>query len=182
MPESPHDDSDARYEEILKRIAQRSPNTSPLEKKQLTDILQMLNVASVLDTIVSRDDLPIRLYGSHLIDTNSTWIGLLIWYHAKTIHAYRELTLMGLWVVRDEQQIQIRIGQRKLKYAQAVYTAEAYHKLIKKHWTPYYKDDGSPPTSDQANWVVKYDQAQRLNIRAQIADYFANWLDGQVPS
>jgi hypothetical protein len=57
----------------------------------------------------------------------------------------------------------LAVGMKLLAFSAPFYDADAYHKLIRKNYDLYYKDDNTPPA--QPAYSVPYDADQRLELR-----------------
>ena len=167
-------DNDARYQDILRRIAQRK-NKPPPPTSDLEQILDALNTLDVMRDAYRRQTTDFLCYGPRSFKQDN-WASVVIWYRQKGYHGYQTLYLFGIWIVRANQQYEVIIGRRDLSYAAPVYVAEAYHQLIRKGFKVYYDDSGTPPTeSDTRHYRVIYDPTKRLAIRQEVEHYVQSW-------
>ncbi|MCC6614869.1 MAG: hypothetical protein IT320_15415 [Anaerolineae bacterium] len=98
------------------------------------------------------------------------WVSVVMWRRASGYSGYKTLTLSGVWAVQDTPP-RIVVGQRRLPYAAPFYEAEAYHKLMRKEFTIYYRDDGAPPSLPSRRWDAPYVPEQRLALRETIRSH-----------
>jgi len=95
------------------------------------------------------------------------WVGVVMWRRASGYTGYKTLILSGVWAIQDTPP-HIALGQRRLPYAVAFYEAEAYHKLMRKDFTIYYRDDGGPPAAPSRRYDMPYVPEARLAMRDAI--------------
>lgn len=169
------DDADARYEEILRKIAERkareqAQSALTARRDALMRALDLLNVHDALEALGGVWQQRSRCYGPEVY-SGSTWSGVLIWGFPRSYRGYRQLMLIGVWALHTEDGIQIVVGKRQLAFKPDFYEADAFYKLIKRGFDVYYADDGHPPAADEERlYDAPYDLAQRLEQRRAIAE------------
>lgn len=94
-----------------------------------------------------------------------SWVGVVIWSRAPGYYGYKTLTLTGVWVAEAGPGARVIVGKRHTAFIHSFYDPEAYHKLIRKDYTLYYRDDGRPPTGDQISAQTLYQPEERLALR-----------------
>lgn len=106
-----------------------------------------------------------------------SWASTLVWYRPKGYTGYKTLTLFGTWVVNDEDAMQVIIGKKPLVFAAVHFNPESYFAVIRRDFTPYYGDKGSPPT-EQSDilWQQNVQDVDRLTMRQQVADQLIEQL------
>lgn len=162
------DDSERRYAEIMRRIAQRKQAPTP-KPSLLESTLDQLNVLDELARLSRRLTENRIAYRPGVVNGRG-WVGVLIWHHEYGYYGYRSLTITGVWAVWRDGEIHVIVGEKTRSYAAAVFNAESYHKLVRKGFQTYYDDDGSPPTrGDSIHLQATYTPENRLAIRQQIA-------------
>ena len=167
-----------RYAEIMRRIQAGGP---PKQARHYLDtLLDDLNVVATFEqTLPSSKGLSVILYGPQSFK-GPGWRSVLVWYREKGYRKFQNLWLYGLWAQQQpEGEALMSMGQRLLHYRAPVYTAEAYHKLIKRGFSSYYEDQGGPPTEeDSIHWQFIYDPYVRRSLRQQVLDRIRSWGDG----
>jgi len=170
--------NDDRYNEILKKIAARKPFGAESQSAQgspLDLILDYLNAYDTLDALAQGTYSTILCYGPQVMRGDS-WVGVLIWSHAKSYYGYRTLSLLGIWTQQIETDLQVVLGLRDLPYKAPVFSAEAYHSLIRRGFKTFYEDNGHPPqASDYVLYQVIYEQKNRLLMREAIQTHLKQW-------
>jgi len=162
------DDSERRYAEIMRRIAQHKQVPKP-RLSLLETTLDQLNVLDELARLSHRLSAHRIAYRPGIFKGQG-WVGVLTWHQARGYHGYRSLTITGVWARWQDGDVHIIIGEKARAYSAAIFNAESYHKLICKGFQTYYDDDGRPPTSDDViHLQAAYTPANRLAIRQQIA-------------
>ncbi|MGB1285440.1 MAG: hypothetical protein ACPG7F_02810 [Aggregatilineales bacterium] len=168
--------NEARYQEVLRRIAARdaAENASSLAPAQL---LNHLNVLDILTPTLRRRSLSVILCGVRVRHQSQQGRScVVVWYRQPDAGSHHTLYLFGIWVLQTDDQNEILIGTKTLPYSASVYVAEAYHTLIKKDYTIYYDDDGSPPEGDALLYQQIYTPKKRLDIRQDIDATVKMWL------
>jgi hypothetical protein len=159
------DDNDARYRDILQRIAASRATPATLG---LDAVLDTLNVLDDLEEMVRRKPPTFFLHGPGVYK-GKNWQGVLVWYRRKGWQSYKKLMIFGIWAMQTEEHIRIVAGTKTLAYTAAVYTAEAYHTLIKRDFRTYYGDEGSSPDGIEIIYEVHYHPTLRLSLRRALA-------------
>ena len=171
------EDANSRYEDILRRIADRQ-QPPPQSIDPLVRILNSLNVIEPLEALARRRKLPILCYGP-ATKRQPDAIRVVLWYLPKgSMQSYKTLYLFGIWALGQAPNVDLIVGTRSLDYQASVYTAEAFWKIIKRDYATYYHDDGQPPPADAILYQAAYSEEQRLTIRQQIAEVIQAWQDG----
>ncbi len=156
------DDPEARYRAIMRRIAARKNN--PSRPPTTPDgILDDLNAFDALDDLRQR----LKLCDGPKVVRGKGWTGVVIWCRQRGYSTRPTLTLLGVWAVART----VIVGRKSLPFTAPVYTAEAYHRLIKRSFKTYHDDDGSPPP--QHLWRARYDSAERLKLREALVTALA---------
>jgi len=173
------DDNQRRYDDILKRIAERKStdkNQSEQKSKSAYDmILDSLNTYDQLATLPLHDYKQILCYGPQ-VTRQATWSGVVIWYRNKGYYGYQMLHLLGVWVHQHETNIYLTIGIRDLPYRAAIYSAEGYHASIRNSFKLFYEDNGHPPQDgDKILFQTMYQQKERLTIRQTLLNVLHQW-------
>ncbi len=172
-------DNDNRYEDILKKIAER-----PLFGGKRREILPRTPHERVLDRINAYDclaDLPRGDYQHWLCygptpTRGSAWSGVVVWAHRKGYHGYQTLTLLGVWAHYAADEILLSIGSRHLPYSAAIYDAGVYRVAIRNNFRLYYDDRGGPP-DDGSSLLFRggYSDGERLQFRQSLRGYVRQW-------
>lgn len=99
------------------------------------------------------------------------YAGAVIWRRAPGYHGYKTLTLIGVWCMAtaDPALLLVRVATRRLAYRPPFYDPEAYMSIMRRDYTAYYDDDGSPPAADAGLSDVIYAAAERLTQRRWLA-------------
>lgn len=97
-------------------------------------------------------------------------LGVVFWHRAAGYHGYKVLSVHGVWVCQQQGTGETRlvVGEKNLPFAPAFFDPEPYHKLFKRDYTTYYRDDGMPPAHDRVQ-TVPYAPDHRLDLRAWLA-------------
>lgn len=167
------DDPDARYEEILRKIAERKAREQgqadlTARRDALSRALDMINAHDALEDVCTALQAKKRCYGPAVL-TGRTWIGVVVWGFPREYRGYRNLTLIGVWAQHHQEGIDLIVGTRQLPYKADFYEAEAFYKLIRRGFDVYYEDDGHPPEAEGRLYSARYDLAERLTQRAAVA-------------
>ena len=172
-------DYDNRYDDILKKIAERPP----LGGKR-REILPQTPHERVLDLINAYDcmaDLPRADYQHWLCygptpTRGSAWSGVVVWAHRKGYHGYQSLTLLGVWAHYVGDDILLSIGSRRLPYSAPVYDAGVYRAAIQSNFRLYYDDRGGPP-GDGGGVLFRgnYSDGERLQHRQRLREIVSQW-------
>lgn len=169
------DENEARYREILQRIAAAK---TPPAKVGLEAVLDALNILDTLEDTVKRKPATFFLHGPGVYQGNN-WQGVLVWYRRKGWESYKKLSVFGVWAIRNEDEtVIIHAGTKMLDYTAAVYNAESYHTLIKRDFRTYYGSSGGAPESIELLYEVQYQPTLRLSLRRAIEQVIKDWFAG----
>jgi len=175
-------DSEERYQQIMRQIAERKAEEAlaPARAKQ-TDLARVLDGLDALGKLDKLQDLlPMtpQLNGPKSFEGFKpvTWVGVVVWRRGPGYFGYRVLQLVGVWALQDTPGPPlIVVGTKRLRYIAPTYEAEAYHKLLRKTFAPYYDGDAGPPPANTRLWTARYSAEQRLDLRDQIRETLAQW-------
>lgn len=103
------------------------------------------------------------------------WVGVVVWHKPRGYYFYDTLGLIGIWSLRADDGIDVVVGRRNLTYNLPFFNAESYYRLIQKEFRTFYKDSGSPPSEAGRTYTMRYDPAQRLDIRREIEAELQRW-------
>ncbi len=173
------DDSEDRYEEILKRIAQRKPfggKSRGAEAQTPQDqALDLVNAYDALAAQTREEFQHVLCYGPRAL-RGSAWSGALIWYHRKGYYGYQTLHLLGVWAHYREGECLLSMGIRSLPYRAPVYDAGVYRVAIQSNFRIYYDDAGGPPDKDdRLLYQVEFNETDRLKQRRALLDKLQRW-------
>lgn len=166
-------DADARYEEILRKIAERkareqAQSALTARRDALMRALDLLNAHDALAALGAVAQQHGHWYGPD-VRAGTTWSAVVIWGCPRKYRGYRQLTLIGVWALHKEDGIQIVVGKRQLAFKPDFYEAEAFYKLIRSGFDVYYADDGRPPAPNEGRlYDEPYDLAGRLEQRRAV--------------
>lgn len=167
----------ARPTSVLAQIAQIRREKAEAPKRaaqdELARILDGLNVWGTLEDLRMKRFSPNLCYGPKAIGglQPEPFVGVVLWHRSTGYYGYKVLTLLGVWARGEKDNTVILIGTRRLPYTVDFYEAEAYHKLIRRDYDLYYKDDSTPPSDALA---IPYSTELRLTLRETIAAELAN--------
>lgn len=175
----PPDDNTKRYDDILKKIAERKPfGQAQREIAPQTPhdrVLDMINAFDSLAELTQRSDERFLCYGPKSL-RGSAWSGVVIWYHSKGYHGYRTLNLLGVWTTYRDNETVLSLGIRQLPYCAPVYDPGVYRVAIQSGFKLYYDDDGRPPDeNDRLLYQAPYDEKKRLAHRQTLVDTLDSW-------
>ena len=175
----PQDDNQQRYDDILKRIAERkSFDKNQVEQKPKSAydlILDSLNTYDHMAALPLRDYKHILAYGPQVIQ-QATGSGVVIWYRNKGYYGYQVLHLLGVWAHQEETEIYLTVGIRDLPYRASIYSPEGYHASIRKGFRLFYEDDGhSAQEEDTILFQTPYHQNERLTLRQMLLKILHQW-------
>ncbi len=168
------DDNEARYRDILQKIA--AAREAPLSLG-LEAVLDALNVFDSLEDMVRRKPHTFFLHGPGVYK-GKDWQGVLVWYRRKGWQSYKKLAIFGVWAAQTDDAIRLIAGTKTLDFTAAVYTAEAYHTLIKRDFRTYYGDEGSSPVGVEILYEVHYHPTLRLSLRRALEQVIKDWFAG----
>ena len=175
----PSDDSQRRYETIMRKIAGRRPfggKTRDDKPGTLHDrILDMVNAFDSVATLTQDTYPDILCHGPKALN-GSAWSAVVIWYHPKGYHGYQELSLLGAWAHHDANELLLSVGIRKLPYRAPIYDAGVYRVAIENGFQLYYEDDGHPPGDGDHLWYQSpFDTKKRLSHRQALSEILVEW-------
>ncbi len=178
----PAQDNEDRYEDILKRIAQRPHFGEKRQKRQApsphAQALELLNAFDAFAALTQRDYEHIICYGPKLLRA-AAWAGVALWYQRKGYHGYRTLRLLGLWAHYQDSAMMLSLGQRQLPYRAPIYDAGIYRVAIQSDFRLYYEDAGGPPTAGAALlYQAPYKPEERLRQRRALQEILRDWAEG----
>lgn len=172
-------DNNERYEDILKRIANRKPFEANKDVKKPSSIydtiVDSLNMYDMIARLTQKQYQHIICHGPKIV-THKEWSGVVIWYRPKGYYGYQMLYLLGTWIHQVNENIQLTIGVRELSYRAAVYNPEGYFASIRKGFTLFYKDNGHPPSpEDTILFESIYTTKERLTLRQTLEKCLSQW-------
>jgi hypothetical protein len=153
--------SDDLLNEIM---ARRKANQVAQQTDPLARVLDALNAMDALDSLRRRAYL---CYGPKVIRSAAPSMAVVIWQRPPGYYGYKTLKLAGVWVYLRGTRTAVCVGQKLLAFSAPFYDADAYHKLIRKSYDLYYKDDNRPPSKPA--YSVAYDGDVRLDLRGIVA-------------
>lgn len=173
------EDSDRRYDDILKKIARRRPfgsdrpgDTPPKPQERALDLL---NAFDALADLARRDYQPIPCYGPRTVG-GAAWSGVVLWYHGKGYHGYQRLHLLGVWAHYLEGELTVTLGLRPLPYRAPVYDPGVYRVAIQNNFRLYYDDRGQPPEGDdRILYQAPFELKKRLRHRQALHELLQKW-------
>jgi hypothetical protein len=130
---------------------------------ELAAVLDGLDTWGVLENARDRAPQGTTFYGPGVVRRGDA-VGVVLWHKAPGFHGYKTLTLFGVWAVAGGRLV---VGTKRLTYSAATYNPESYHKLIRKGYKTYYKDDNVPPSDPL--WSATYTPGERLVLRRHLA-------------
>jgi len=157
---------------FYRKSAKRTGST---KKNPQAYILAGLNVFAVLENQAPQYLHAVLWYGPRSFAARD-WAAVLIWYRKKGYHNYQALTLFGIWARADLGRTGLCIGHKTLQYQAAIYNPESYHQLIKRGFTTYYADAGTPPDEDGILFQTLYEPTRRLALRRELASAMRDCL------
>lgn len=163
MPRKPTQDS-----ELLREIRRRRAEMSAAPRRSL--LLAVLDSLNTMDVLARWNPPGQQTYGPRSF-TGQDWAGAVCWAKGTDYHAYKTLTLIGLWARQTDDTVELLVGKKTLSFSAAFYSAEAYHAAIQHDFRPYYAGDAAPPqpAADVILWRDTYSAAQRLALRRAVA-------------
>ena len=171
--------SEARYDDIIKRIAEREPFGR--ERRQLQPrtphqrALDRINAYDCLSKLARPEYARWFCHGPKAL-SGKAWAGALVWAHRKGYHGYQTLKLHGVWAHYADGGIMLSIGTRQLPYSAPVYDAGVYRVAIASNFRIYYADKGAPPESDtKLDYRQPYREDDRLRQRRILEEIVRRW-------
>lgn len=138
-------------------------------------ILSGLNVLQTLEVQAPQYLKDVLHYGPESF-VGDEWATTLIWFRKKGYHQYKVLTLFGVWAVTNEDETELLIGTKKLKFTAPVFNPESYTQLIKRNFQTHYKDDASSPPDDDIIKRISYNESNRLALRQDLKIAIIQWM------
>lgn len=183
----PPGDDDARYEEILRRIAAKKQEEAlaPI-RAMLAAVLDGLNAAGFL-VKAGRKAAGRAVFGPETFqgvlagDSGAGWLWLAvaIWHKPQGYGQVETLGLLGIWALQKADGAGVLLGEKSLPYKAAVFNPESYHHHIRRRFDLFYDGDASPPVDDGIRYTTAYTAARRLTIRAEIQAALDEWAARQ---
>jgi hypothetical protein len=178
--------SEDRYQQIMRQIAERRAEKAlePAREKQndLGTVLDGLDVLGKLEMIAAAGVMMPRANGPKTFSgfKPHTWVGVALWRRGGGYYGYRILQIVGVWAVQDAPGPPlIVVGTKRLRYIAPTYEAEAYHKLLRKTFEPYYDGDASPPPDATRLLSARYGSERRLELRDAVQRLLSDWAAAQ---
>ena len=167
-------DNEDRYEDILKRIAERQPfgkkRREALPQSPHERALDRINAYDCLAELTRQVYDHWLCYGPKSL-RGSAWAGVVVWAHRKGYHGYQTLTLHGVWAHYADDDILISIGSRELPYGAPVYDAGVFRVAVQNNFRIYYDDSGGPPDEgDRLHYRRAFDEEDRLRLRQTLRE------------
>lgn len=158
----------------------RSPAQRPptIVVDDLGHTLDGLNAWGCLDEWRDADLKQINCYGPGIFRgyLPTAWAGVILWYKRRGYYAYHTLYMIGVWVVRaEEDKIDVVLGKKEASFSLPIFNAEGYHHRIQSEFRTFYNDNGSPPAHENWLYTVRYDPARRLETRQALVAELAQW-------
>ena len=173
------DNNTDRYEDILKRIAERRPFGSQQRRDKPETphdrVLDLINAYDSFADQAQRNYEQILCYGPKHI-RGAAWSAVVIWYRPKGYHGYRTLHLLGVWAHYRDEDIVISIGQRELPYRAPIFDPSVFRVAVENHFDTYYGDNGHPPgEADSLHYQSVFETEKRLQHRKALDDILRGW-------
>jgi|FLYN01.1.fsa_nt_gi hypothetical protein len=173
-------DNDSRYDDILRRIAQRKREEANAPKQDdLAAILDGVNAWGFLEDLKQSGLKQINCYGPKSLRgyIPISWVGVVVWCKPKGYYHYETLTLLGIWAYEEAGTPHITLGAKALKFSAPIFNPESYYHHLKRRFDLYYTGDGAPPQDSSRLYTIKYEPSERLEIRAAIQRELARWAE-----
>ena len=103
------------------------------------------------------------------------WVGVALWYKQKGYYFYGRIQLLGIWALRDGEEIALVSGLRALHYALPFFNAESYYHRIQREFRTCYMDNGQPPPQAAWRYRTNWEPARRLEIRHELEELLLQW-------
>jgi hypothetical protein len=178
------DDPNARYEEILRRLQERQTREAAVPQQDaLATALDSLGALGALEQVKKRRPPALRVYGpkpfSGLLPV--MWSGVCVWYKPKGYFHYETLGILGVWLLRRGEGIEVRVGVKTLLFSAPVFNPESYYHHIRRKFDLFYTGDASPPEAASCLWAAPYAPQERLSQREALAAALATWRESFTP-
>ena len=172
-------ENEDRYEDILKRIAERRPfgqkRRDILPQTPHERALDRINAFDCLSNLTRQPYDHWLCYGPKSL-RGPAWAGVVVWAHRKGYHGYQQLTLHGVWAHYAEGDILLSMGTRHLPYSASIYDAGVYRVAIGTNFRIYYDDSGGPPADgDDLHFRGAFDDRDRLRQRQSLRQIVNQW-------
>lgn len=171
--------TDIRAEIALLRSGRAAVSTHEAQEV-LASVLDGLNTMGTLDALRQKRFNRYLAHGPKAVFgmAQFPWVGAVIWHRPAGYYGFKTLTLFGAWAFREaiESQPLVVVAAKRVPYAADFFEAEAYMKLMKRDFSVYYQDDGSPPVRENWLWSVVYAPAERMTQRQQLAEALARYV------
>lgn len=172
-----------RYRDLKEQIKQRSlHHTPPQPNDALGQALDDVNAWGFLDDQQQAQHRAISCFGPGVFRgyLPVAWVGVAIWHKPRGYYFYDTLGMIGIWALRAEPDaVDIVLGTRTLAYKLPFFNPESYYRRIQQEFRTFYQDNGAPPAPEERRLTVRYDPAQRLDIRRAIEDELILWAAQQ---
>lgn len=172
MPRTSRRSRYPRQTTILQQVAQirreRAEAPKRAAQENLARVLDGLNVLGTLEELRMKRFSQHLCYGPKTIGTlePAGTVGAVLWHRPAGYYGYKTLTILGVWAQGEGAPPLISVGVKRLPYAGDFYDAEAYHKLIRRSYDLYYRDDSLPPADA---FTTAYSAEMRLSLRDTLA-------------
>ena len=173
------DRGEERYQDILKRIAERpafgsrqreTPPPTPHQRA-----LDRVNAYDCLAGLARREYAGWFCYGPKALG-GKAWAGVLIWAHRKGYHGYKALNLRGIWAHYAGDKLMLSVGWRQLAYSAPVYDPGVFRVAIASNFRIYYDDNGAPEgDGKQLLYRDAYRDQDRLLHRRALEEAARQW-------
>lgn len=161
----------------------RKPSVSPPLSAVTDDLggtLDALNAWGYLEEWKEAELTQVNCFGPGVFRgyVPTAWAGVILWCKRRGYYHYSTLYMVGVWAIRDGNgTIDVVIGTKEATYSHPIYNVEAYHRRIQTEFKTFYQDNGSPPAEDRHLYKVRYEPAQRLEIRQAVVKILKTWAD-----
>jgi hypothetical protein len=179
----PPTDDDARYEDILRRIAARKQEEAlaPV-RAMLVSVLDGLNAAGSL-VKAGRQAAGRAVFGPATFQgaltgaagTRWLWLAAALWHKPQGYGQVETLGLLGIWALQTAAGTDVLVGEKTLTYNAGIFNPESYYYHIRQRFDVYYDGDASPPGPDGLRYITSYTGLHRLTIRAEIQAALNTW-------
>lgn len=169
--------NDDRYDEILRRIAQRREEAAGGPHHELLSAaLDDINAIGFLEDYHWRHHEGIVVFGPQAFRGLGPplWVGAALWYKSSNYYDHLALHLLGVWAI-SANPITIAVGVKVLEFNAPVYTPESVYHHLKRGFDVHYTGDASPPPDSAWRYSTAYDRARRLLIRRELGAVLEEW-------
>ncbi|MDX1990994.1 MAG: hypothetical protein SF029_01310 [bacterium] len=175
-----------RYRQNLVRklkaqqLARQQEEATAPTRKLLSSVLDGLNAMGALSRC---DPTGWLVYGPKGF-TGQNWAGALLWCRPNGYHAYKTLTVVGVWARMLEGEtgstVHLCIGHKTAAYTAPFFQPEAYQHALKRGFQQHYGADGSPPDEAAWLWHEVYAAEKRLALRTSVESVLAAWVESMT--